>query len=179
MYFCITYDTCTLSTSGPTGIDPFVDVKEPNLFEPIHTAIYGRPRNNPIAKDSLWITQRKYIEDRRPPHIAEVLLHDGLNIYEGLISNFFVLIEDRNAFSGYYIQTAPIHAVLAGTMAAEVHKTANDLGIEIRYEFPQVGFQDWIGCFITSTFISHDSNSAQIDAYKWIQPVKSIAVLDE
>ncbi|KAI8912657.1 hypothetical protein EDD86DRAFT_245539 [Gorgonomyces haynaldii] len=81
-----------------------------------HVVCYGAPRMNPTVKHSRWIADRQPLEAKRPQGMTEIILCKDNLLYEGLVSNFAVLLY-RN---GYILQTAPLDTVLPGTMLANV-----------------------------------------------------------
>ncbi|KAJ3330475.1 hypothetical protein HDU76_005584 [Blyttiomyces sp. JEL0837] len=120
-------------------------------YKSCHVAIHGAPRQNPTAKDTQWIIDRKPIEDAAlRPGIHEVILADQyLNLYEGLTTNFFCIIAEADGKNT--IITPSIEHVLRGTMTLEVEQACRDLNIGFRYAFPNVLLhRAWIGAFITS-----------------------------
>ena len=67
------------------------------------------------------------------------------NVYEGLSSNFFAIRDGA-------IETAPLDAVLPGTIQKLVFDVASQLKIPMRYVFPNIAqVAEWEGAFITST----------------------------
>ncbi|KAJ3072281.1 hypothetical protein HDU98_003904 [Podochytrium sp. JEL0797] len=133
----------------------------------------GSPRLHPRVKDSQWsryenlhflpfqvefIKPRKLSSDRAPiesagmkPGIHELLLYDTEGcIYEGLTSNFYVLVKERDGTVA--VVTAPRDHVLNGTILDNVESACKKLSIPIRFEFPRVDeVGRWVGAFVTSS----------------------------
>ncbi|KAI9348090.1 hypothetical protein BDR26DRAFT_853949 [Obelidium mucronatum] len=126
------------------------------IFLPCTVAFYGSPRINPRIKDSQWSRDRKPLElAAMKPGINELLLtDDNGNIYEGLTSNFFVLVKDETVVSGgssLRVISAPQEFVLNGTILKNVQHACRDLNIPFLFEFPSVGsVRNWVGAFVTS-----------------------------
>jgi branched-subunit amino acid aminotransferase/4-amino-4-deoxychorismate lyase len=88
---------------------------------------------------------RKVFEDSKLPESNEVILSDeDGNLFEGLSSNFFVILSDGS------LQTAPMESVLTGTV---MRKVLRDWKFsQIVFENPKISEIDtWEGAFITST----------------------------
>ncbi|ORY33237.1 hypothetical protein BCR33DRAFT_723219 [Rhizoclosmatium globosum] len=120
--------------------------------QPCTVAFYGSPRTYPCIKDSQWSRDRKPLElAAMKPGISELLLTDtDGNIYEGLTSNFFVVVQDGDGKLA--VVTAPVQHVLGGTILRNVESVCGRLGIRFRYEFPKVGsVSTWVGAFVTSS----------------------------
>jgi hypothetical protein len=129
---------------------------------PINVLIFGSPRKNPTCKDTRWIRDRKYITDRKPADVSEMILHQGNDLYEGTVSNFWVLKrrDSDDSFPGNcfldscILQTAPFEAVLDGSVSRDIVESAQSLNISIEFAHPSIlDFKNWIGCFITSTYL--------------------------
>ncbi|TNJ30494.1 PyridoxaL 5'-phosphate dependent protein [Giardia muris] len=102
-------------------------------------------RNTPSTKDLSWAHERQTLERLLGPGVDEVLLtHDGL-VSEGLSSNFFVIRKG-------VVYTAPVGAVLAGTMRETILKILKTESIPLREETPRLSeYTNWDECFISST----------------------------
>ncbi|KAJ3007147.1 UNVERIFIED_CONTAM: hypothetical protein HDU68_003673 [Siphonaria sp. JEL0065] len=120
-----------------------------HTFFPCVVALYGAPRILPSVKDSQWSRDRRPLELRLAPPVSELLLIDHYNnIYEGLTSNFFCIIQENNNF---VVLTAPQEFVLNGTILKNVQAACVSVGISFRFEFPNVeGVGGWVGAFVTS-----------------------------
>lgn len=168
----------------------YVDfIKEPfNSTLPINTLIFGSPRSNPTFKDTQWMMDRRYIADRKPETVAEMILHKGPMLYEGMVSNFWVLLPTSSSStstssSDYILQTAPFDVVLAGIISRAIVKVAKAASVTVVYECPDMNdMSKWIGCFTTSKIFTacpfKISNTCKQDALKGISPVKRIEVLE-
>jgi branched-subunit amino acid aminotransferase/4-amino-4-deoxychorismate lyase len=132
------------------AIDPFA----PPAMGPCEVFCYGRPRQNPTIKNTLWIEERQYIESQRPSGVTEMVLYEQGKLYEGLVTNFFALMNG-------YVMTAPFDSVLPGTTAREVVLLCKRQGIPVVFDFPNPTLPGWKGAFLTN------SN-------RWIHPIKSI-----
>lgn len=78
-----------------------------------------------------------------------ILEQDG-EIYEGLVTNFFAVVEEPDG--SLCVLTAPNDCVLEGTIGAFVETVCSNLKINFRFERPKAPFHHWIGCFLTSNF---------------------------
>ncbi|PVV03742.1 hypothetical protein BB560_001766 [Smittium megazygosporum] len=133
-------------------------------------------RDNPTAKYSQWVEDRKPLEEMISPPINEVVLysHTSFACTEGISSNFFVverkipdednLSHDLNSTSEeenlsdlidtYRVVTSPTEKVLIGTIMQVVLKVCKEDGIEVSYREPSISdlqTDRWEGVFITST----------------------------
>jgi branched-subunit amino acid aminotransferase/4-amino-4-deoxychorismate lyase len=130
-----------------------VDTFVPLVLDPCDVCLFGNPRTNPTIKNTSWMEERQYIEHKRPPGTTEMLLHRDGYIYEGLVTNFFAVMDG-------YVMTAPFCDVLPGTVAEAVISLCAKQGIKIIFDFPKLSL-DWKGAFLTN-------------ANRWIHPIKSI-----
>ncbi|KAJ3392446.1 ribosome biosynthesis protein nip7 [Entophlyctis sp. JEL0112] len=105
------------------------DVHKPTDPAPCTARVYGVPRRLPLAKDSHWVIDRKPVEQAAMTEgIGEVLLSDDIgNIYEGLTSNFFCIVQPTE--DKCVVRTAPLHTVLNGTMLSAVERVCKSMGI--------------------------------------------------
>lgn len=136
-------------------------------FEPLDLSscqlfCYGLPRSSPSIKNTQWVQDRQYIELQRPPGVTEILLCKDGDIYEGLVTNFFAIIEEGD---GLCVITAPFHKTLAGTMANAVLNTCQQNRIKTKFECPNLNHHKWKACFLTN-------------AYRCVQPVSKISQQD-
>ncbi|CAG8586222.1 8177_t:CDS:2, partial [Racocetra fulgida] len=114
--------------------------------------VYGEPRKEAEVKDSQWIRDRKDLEASMRPGFNELLLSDSNthNIYEGLSSNFFVVMYNPDTRLPIVI-TAPLHSVLEGTIRKIVTMICERDGIDLKFWFPNIDdVVQWEGAFITS-----------------------------
>jgi branched-subunit amino acid aminotransferase/4-amino-4-deoxychorismate lyase len=140
-----------MSNSGAIiAVDPFW----PPALDPCDVYCFGSPRKNPTIKNTLWMEERQYVETRRPSGVTEMVLIENGKVYEGLVTNFFALMDG-------YLVTAPFDKVLPGTTAREVVLLCTTLGIPVVFDFPNLGHTGWKGAFLTN-------------ANRWIHPIKSI-----
>merc|ERR1712086_72690 len=64
----------------------------PRPRDPVKVLIKGAPRNNPLAKDSKWISDRKGLEDDKDPDVHEVILMTETGeLMEGTQTNFYAV----------------------------------------------------------------------------------------
>merc|ERR1712232_587187 len=95
-----------------------------------------------------WVKDRQYLEEiQRKAGVNEVLMFDseGL-ISEGLQTNFFAIAPDGTTF------TAPDERVLAGTVRKVVLQVAQQHGIPVKLECPNIReAASWESCLIGST----------------------------
>ncbi|WJX14739.1 hypothetical protein P8452_04956 [Trifolium repens] len=131
-----------------------------------HVAVGGYGRNIAAAKYSDWVRIRKTLEKLRPPSVTELLLsHDGNQILEGCVTNFFVVCrKDWDSDDGevpydygnknyFEVQTAPINdGVLPGIIRQLVLEVCRDEGIPFREVAPSWSKHEiWEEAFITSS----------------------------
>jgi branched-subunit amino acid aminotransferase/4-amino-4-deoxychorismate lyase len=95
----------------------------------VETVVFGG-RNCATVKDSQWIKDRAVLESGKRPEINELILQDSQGfLYEGLSSNFFVLMaydhDDGNG-AGVKIVTAPKDVILPGTIMKVVEELVRE-----------------------------------------------------
>lgn len=120
---------------------------------PCKVGIHGKPRSNPRAKDSNWIKfiiteprDRKYIEEQKSIELAEMIIHDEDNLYEGLITNFGVI----QVVDGMpCLITAPFDLVLKGIGIKLVLEACDRIGLAYRLQCPSLQ-SEWKECFIVN-----------------------------
>lgn len=135
-------------------------------------SVFGDPRITPQAKDSRWINKRRYIENMKKSYISEMILRDGFNLFEGTVSNFFILKLDNESCCS--VITAPLDYVLTGTILKLVVHVCEKYGIRFRFEFPDLrDRKSWRGAFITSFIVANC-----IDSYRLVNNVKCIEFVD-
>ncbi|KAJ7555870.1 hypothetical protein O6H91_05G058100 [Diphasiastrum complanatum] len=144
---------------------------------PAHLAVMGPGRNLPLAKLSSWAKTRQILEQLRPRDATEVLLSkDGHKLLEGLLTNFFVVVninptkyEEGQQHSEDYlwenieVQTAPLKE---GVLPGVIRKLIIESFLERRIRFREVApvWEDrhiWKEAFITSSL-------------RLVQPVASV-----
>ncbi|CAM0142684.1 unnamed protein product [Umbelopsis sp. WA50703] len=114
--------------------------------------VEGSPREHAAAKDSKWVRDRIKLEKHKLPNANEVLLTDNSgNIYEGMASNFFVIVNENGS---PMLVTAGLEHVLLGTIMKIVLRVCEKRNIPVKWDFPRL--QDaingkWEGCFLSST----------------------------
>ena len=119
---------------------------------------FGDPRKNPSVKNTSWITERAYVEAKKPQDALEMLLHSNGLIYEGIKSSFFGIIEEEGLLC---VVTAPFELVLKGTVAEAVIKVCQDNHIPFRFKLVNLNIDYLVGAFLTS-------------ALRYVQPVTHI-----
>lgn len=92
---------------------------------PIAVEVRGSPRPRPKVKNTHWVIQRHPLEKTRGPEFAETVLHNEGALYEGLISNFFVVTNNHTVI------TAPDSVVYPGTMRAFVIQACQRLDVPV------------------------------------------------
>jgi hypothetical protein len=120
---------------------------------PVDVSVTEFWRQNPQAKDSKWVEQRREAEKRVGELINEVLLvgPEG-QVFEGLTSNFFAVIVDEET-GKVTVKTAG-SGCLEGTVRSLVLEMCTKMGIEVVLEAPNLKeLEDgsWMAAFITST----------------------------
>ena len=140
----------------------------------VETVAFGG-RKCATVKDSQWIKDRAALESGKRPDINELILQDSQGfLYEGLSSNFFVLMADDGSGAGVKIVTAPKDVILPGTIMKVVEELVRESSIpessqgssssssstlsspsfpkKIEFRLPNVSeIEKWQGAFITST----------------------------
>ncbi|KAF9164055.1 hypothetical protein DFQ26_001887 [Actinomortierella ambigua] len=107
--------TWDFTTGSPTFLAHFEPLKVP-MTRRCKVEIHGSPRDHATAKDSQWVRDRGLIEKSLDPDTNEALLmDDSQNVYEGLSSNFFAVVDGTNG-QGTTVITAPLEYVLQGTI---------------------------------------------------------------
>lgn len=108
-------------------------------------------RGTPTIKDTQWVRERKPLEGLVKGNIEEVILMDDDGyLYEGISSNFFVLV--RRYDGALVLQTAEDKYVLQGTVRSLALSIANSLNITVEMSRPRIAdINNWVGVFITST----------------------------
>ncbi|KAI8925539.1 aminotransferase [Entophlyctis helioformis] len=125
---------------------------KPDTARPASVVVYGRPRINPAAKSTAWISDRKYIEQARPSDCQESILADDQGrLYEGTVTNFAVLVVEQgdDGSQGVAIITAPVDGVLEGMSLLILQEACRRLGIPFRWEHLSIHTTDtWQSAFI-------------------------------
>ncbi|CAG8482945.1 6519_t:CDS:2 [Ambispora leptoticha] len=104
-----------------------------------------------MVKDSQWVRDRTVIEESLPLGYREALLFDSQtqNIYEGLSSNFFVVLPNPDEQQRSMLITAPLEHVLEGTTLKIIVKICERDKIDFRHEFPNIrDIQKWQGALV-------------------------------
>jgi branched-subunit amino acid aminotransferase/4-amino-4-deoxychorismate lyase len=103
----------------------------------------------------LLYRERQTLEKQKSPNANEVLLtdHDG-NVYEGMASNFFAIINENGSPT---LVTASLDCVLLGTIMKIVLHVCDERKIPVKWAFPSLKDASdgkWEGCFISSKLYS-------------------------
>ena len=99
-------------------------------------------RDNANVKSVKWVNQRQELEKNIKNEVNEVVLTHNDNCYEGLSSNFFIVMNGL-------VYTAPLDAVLPGTVQKLV---AELFPLQMRYQFPKlIDVNLWDAAMISST----------------------------
>lgn len=138
---------------------------QPASTVPIVVECRGTPRSNPTVKNTRWYVDRQPLRNVRASEACETILvadcFHNLVLYEGLVSNFFVLTAQNE------IYTAPHNVVLPGFVRMCVLKACERLGVCVVLQPPRVA--DW-RCFKAAFLTS---------ARRWLQPVRGMIVTEE
>lgn len=143
----------SITTSKPT--------KSCILSNSIIADVHGQRRHQPLVKNSSWVSQRAHLEQSRPrANIAETILvdsSDGFALYEGLVTNLFVVIEAKDSnstsleASSSTLLTAPADTVLPGTVRHCVLEACQHLNLTVIDEPPRLAdWQNFQGAFVTN-----------------------------
>lgn len=134
-------------------------IQPPLVHSPsVAVQLRGSPRSQPAVKNTRWVTDRRPLERGRDAGFAETVLSRRGCLYEGLISNFFVVSEDGT------VVTAPDAVVYPGTMRSFVIQACQKLDVPVVFSPPDC--RNW------STFrAAFVTNAAQM-----LVPVSSIAL---
>ncbi|KAG0238533.1 hypothetical protein BGW42_004295 [Actinomortierella wolfii] len=143
--------TWDFKTESPAFLAHFEPLKVP-MTKRCKVEIHGSPRDHATTKDSQWVRDREAIEKTLEPGTNEALLMDDKeNIYEGLSSNFFAVVDGSNG-QGPTVITAPLEYVLQGTIHRAVQAICKKDNIPLEYRFPNLKEIDqWRGAFVSST----------------------------
>ncbi|KAF9970242.1 hypothetical protein BGZ73_007086 [Actinomortierella ambigua] len=143
--------TWDFATGSPTFLAHFEPLKVP-MTRRCKVEVHGSPRDHATAKDSQWVRDRGLIEKSLEPDTNEALLmDDNQNIYEGLSSNFFAVVNGPDG-QGPTVITAPLEYVLQGTIHRAVQAICKQDNIPLVYKFPNLKDVDqWQGAFVSST----------------------------
>eukprot|EP00932_Pfiesteria_piscicida_P013520 SRR837773.25095.p1 GENE.SRR837773.25095~~SRR837773.25095.p1 ORF type:complete len:379 (+),score=107.34 SRR837773.25095:3-1139(+) len=145
----LTVDSAGPHTPNGRGFDMFTFVQPMPTTVPMVDVLACRAdRSNPTIKDVGWVRARSAMEERqKQTGVNEVLMYDAeFRVTEGLQTNFFAVAEDGA------LLTAPDELVLAGTVRKIVLEVAEQNGIPVRMQCPDIQQLDtWDSCFICST----------------------------
>ena len=109
---------------------------------PVRVEIRGEPRANAAAKDSEWVTARKQLA--KPDDVDELVLEADGALYEGLSSNFFVLMDGTLYTAG--------DNVLLGSVRESVLRQCEELNVPVVPEPPRLcDAPRWEAAFVSST----------------------------
>lgn len=131
---------------------------------PVKIQVMGAPRNNALAKDSGWVADRQGLWAARAADVHEIVLcgEDG-SLFEGLSSNFFVIMRDE---SGTPVVHTAGEGVLLGTVRGLALQLCGELGIKVVEAPPNLKDVDrWEEVFISSTS-------------RWALPVATVVMPD-
>ena len=109
------------------------------------------PRDRCAVKDTLWLELRQPYEQVRDNVGAQEYImceesEDGILLMEGLVTNFFVLLDD-----GCTLETAPCTKVLSGTMRDIVIRACSKSGLQVKFQCPRwEARHHWKQVFIAS-----------------------------
>jgi len=133
--------------------------------KPVKIQIMGAPRSNAAAKDSGWVSSRQGLWDAREEDVHEVVLCDDQGqLFEGLSSNFFVLVRDE---AGTPVLYTAREGVLLGTVRDLALKLCPQLGIKVVEEPPSMAQLERA----EEVFISSTS--------RWVLPVGHLVMPDK
>jgi branched-subunit amino acid aminotransferase/4-amino-4-deoxychorismate lyase len=108
-------------------------------------------RNNPNAKDSDWVNQRKKYESLKSFDCSEILLHDGAyQVSEGLVCNIFGFNRNGEMYS------SPEEIILEGYALHEIKKKAEVSGVKIVKEpldLRKENLSNWDALYLCSNFL--------------------------
>ncbi|GLE06586.1 hypothetical protein PINS_up015980 [Pythium insidiosum] len=124
------------------------------LDDAVSVLVHGAPRLRPQCKHSQWIADRqpleqhmRHVQQALVPQLklSECVLHDDIGrLFEGLITNFFVVLDGA-------IHTAPSDGVLPGSTRAQVLAACEALQIPVVLNAPRLDeLQRWSAAFLTS-----------------------------
>lgn len=120
---------------GGEGVTVHLSVAPPLLPAappaPAAAAVLGTPRTQPLAKCSLWVAQRRRLEEARPAECAETLLSNEAGaLLEGVTSNLFVVL--RLPDGTPELHTASLEdGVLGGIARLLVLQAARRMGLAV------------------------------------------------
>eukprot|EP00742_Colponemidia_sp_Colp-10_P004722 GILJ01005036.1.p1 GENE.GILJ01005036.1~~GILJ01005036.1.p1 ORF type:complete len:337 (-),score=37.50 GILJ01005036.1:1076-1981(-) len=119
-------------------------MKAPDPFALIELQVFGSPRDNPSAKLSSWLRQRRPLEESKLTGVSEVLLaNEEGEITEGLVSNFFVVMDGVVCTAGV--------GMLPGSTRHVVVDLCASHNLPIRFEAPSLATAScWQEAFISN-----------------------------
>lgn len=131
------------------------------LSNSIIAEVHGQRRSQPLVKNSSWVSQRAHLEQSRPStNIAETILvdqSDGFALYEGLVTNLFVVIDVKDSSStsldssSSAVLTAPGDTILPGTVRQCVLDACRHLNLTVIDEPPRLAdWRNFQGAFVTN-----------------------------
>eukprot|EP00747_Dinoflagellata_sp_TGD_P219409 gnl/TRDRNA2_/TRDRNA2_91514_c0_seq4.p1 gnl/TRDRNA2_/TRDRNA2_91514_c0~~gnl/TRDRNA2_/TRDRNA2_91514_c0_seq4.p1 ORF type:complete len:354 (+),score=66.18 gnl/TRDRNA2_/TRDRNA2_91514_c0_seq4:130-1062(+) len=145
----MTWDSVGEHTPGGRGFDFFTYAQPLPQIEPmVAVEAHKATRNNPTVKDVQWIKDREALEQvQKAAGVNEIVMFDDDGAAtEGLQTNFFAVAADGTVF------TAPAERVLSGTVRKVVLEVAEQNGIPLRMEAPNMrDVETWESCFVCST----------------------------
>lgn len=124
-----------------------------DVAQSVSLMLFGIPRINPLAKNSSWLLERRYITDRKPKYCDECILHDADgNLYEGTVSNLVFIVNESEDSNDYSVVSAPLGTVLEGSVLTMLEKVCCDMSIPFkRVAFPNIKHKSsWTGALILS-----------------------------
>lgn len=133
--------------------------------KPVKIQVMGAPRSNAAAKDSGWVSSRTGLWDARQEGTHEVVLcDDDGKLFEGLSSNFFVLVRGDEGEPVLYTAR---EGVLLGTVRDLALKLCPQLNIKVVEQPPSMKELERA----EEVFISSTS--------RWVLPVGDIVMPDK
>ena len=125
------------------------ELAQSNYIPPnTNAACFGNIRINPTIKNTSWITERAYIDAKKPPSITEMLLYSNNCIYEGTKSSFFAIVEEMGKL---WVTTTPFDLVLKGTVAEAIVNICHQNEIPFRFQLIDLTKDKLVGAFLTSS----------------------------
>lgn len=157
-----------------TSISTPISTRSCNLSNNIVAEVHGQRRSQPLVKNSSWVSQRAHLEQSRPSaNIAETILvdpSDGFALYEGLVTNLFVVLDVKGSNSislepsSSALFTAPGDTILPGTVRQCVLEACQHLNLTVIDEPPRLAdWRNFQGAFVTN-------------ALRVLQPLTSLIV---
>jgi Amino-transferase class IV len=140
---------CVVVKTG--GLGSFCVKQEFNLPKAIKVAVVQAKREFTV-KTTAWVRERHQLDALKARlNVGEIVTYQENLLYEGLITNFIVVMKNSDGL--FYLQTAPLDAVVVGTCLQSLIAVCLISGIDVVYSHPDLhNIKQWKGAFLTNAF---------------------------